>query len=260
MKYFCNKTSGYTPLLSSPSTTAPKVNGINLNPNTVVSHVADAGAFVQVEYVNAKGQYVGYIERRLLDVYIESLPRDCVDLEGLQTSDPSDAAQYIMWTPYKGGGSYRQVNMCGQICCSYLAHSSLENVLTAWEMCNPSSYNRIFGSDGIADGTAPSDLVTILKCIGIPAAEISSKDFPQYTPELVSKWNGVIVSCHIDTTRNGRLSGDGVLHWIIIVNSFLDRCGYGTVDIFNPFSNRVERYSYSEFAKSCRTPYGVIPA
>jgi hypothetical protein len=79
-----------------------------------------------------------------------------------------------------------------------------------------------------------------------------------YTPRMVAGLaNKAIVSVHIDG-QTGRLNGGGILHWVCIVDTFEDRCGYGMVDVYNPYPNRVERYSYAEFLASARAPYGIV--
>jgi hypothetical protein len=66
-----------------------------------------------------------------------------------------------------------------------------------------------------------------------------------------------VVSVYIDK-YSGRLKPSGILHWVVVTAVTPERTGYGRVEIYNPFPNRIEAYSWSEFVASAGVPYGVV--
>lgn len=129
-----------------------------------------------------------------------------------------------------------------------------------WEAKDLPFWKRVFSSPK-ARGTYPAELVSMFATHGYKAKELS-KDlelFPlgRYTPYHLSRINLPIVSVKIDA-NTGRLRGQGVGHWVTIVDVLLERTGYGFVTLYNSFPNRLEKYSWSEFILSAGTyPYGA---
>lgn len=66
-----------------------------------------------------------------------------------------------------------------------------------------------------------------------------------------------VVSVRMDKWT-GRLKPSGVLHWVVVTDVIPERTGYGGVEVYNPFPNRIEAYSWSEFLASAGVPYGVV--
>ena len=101
------------------------------------------------------------------------------------------------------------------------------------------------------------DLRIIYSCFGVNAVRIP---LPKYQPEQLAalmRDYDIISSVRMNKIT-GRLDKTGVLHWIVPVSIWLDRFGYGTIDIYNPFPNRVERYSWAEFVSSAGWVYGTM--
>lgn len=213
-----------------------------------------SGILERVAVQTSKGEVIGWMESKFLDPYIENLSKDCVDLAGIQTPDKTDAEQYIFWKT-----KIVQTNLCGQLSIARILNIPLAEVLSKWESGKPSLWKRVFGS-GRASGTGWQDLIDILSIFGVKATslELSLKNYksPQTLSTLVDH-SGIIVSVHIDGV-SGRLRGQGVLHWCVIEKVVQERVGYGSVEIYNPFCNRVEVYSWAEFIASARAPYGII--
>lgn len=257
MKYYTSF-SGYTPLQSAPAKSAAKVNGININPNTVLLATGQLQReqstginWRQVQYTDTKNKdWIGWVDDLKISPYRENFPQNCVDMSNIQTTSEVDAQQYVTWE------NKTQYNYCGQISCSYLFGVRLSDFLTTWKQKDINSYKRIHGSDMVADGTSDADLIGFFTMYGKQAKKLSG-NISTYTPETLERMTGAIVSVHINNAT-GRLEGDGTLHWVVVTKAIDERTGYGLVEIYNPFPNRIEVYSYKEFIVSARSPYGVI--
>ena len=66
-----------------------------------------------------------------------------------------------------------------------------------------------------------------------------------------------VVSVRMDKWT-GRLKPSGVLHWVVVTDVIPERTGYGGVEVYNPFPNRIEAYSWAEFTASAGVPIGVV--
>jgi hypothetical protein len=60
------------------------------------------------------------------------------------------------------------------------------------------------------------------------------------------------------SNKTGVLQPSGTLHWVVVKNVNLERYKMGTVEVYNPFMDRNEIYSYREFAASAWAPFGVV--
>lgn len=206
-----------------------------------------------VQYEAPDSTLEGWLEDKYLEPYVEAFPGFVVDMQGLDTPDPHDAAQYAIINKIK------QVNLCGELCCCKLLQVGLKDFTNVWGVRNPKLWERIFGS-GKARGTGAGELVELLACSGVIARQIDQKQYPRWTPrvlyDMLQNYE-VICGCSIDST-NGRLRGAGVGHWITPVEVIFDRQGFGSVKVYNPYPNRLESYSWTEFVASARVPFGCL--
>lgn len=234
MKYWTN---WQAPLINA--TTHKKILDVPLNAIVDVNFEGD-------EYFVSWRDNHGIMDKKYLEPFVHALPSDCVDMDDIQTPDPNDAAQYILRDGVK------QVNMCGQMCMAYLLELPLKTVLDEWQAKDPSMYQRIFRTSKKATGTSDGDLIHMLGLFGEKAHSLTMK---KYSPATLKP--SIIASCNIDG-GTGALRGAGVLHWVVVVDVVPDRQGFGWIDVFNPFQNCVERYSWREWLASTRnSPYGV---
>jgi len=60
----------------------------------------------------------------------------------------------------------------------------------------------------------------------------------------------LIAAIRIDSVA-GNLGGGRVGHWVVLDKVFPEGINRGWVEIYNPFPNKRQEYSYSEFIKSC---------
>lgn len=203
----------------------------------------------EVEYLSKGKLYTGFIEDRFMEWYLQNMPNNIVDLSPIQTIEPYDGEQYVIWDGKK------QYNMCGQICVASILGIPLEELLTQWKEKDPVFYKRIMGGNG---STTSEDLIKLLGLFGRTSSRLT---IPKYTPrlfsELVRENVGVIVSVHLNTVT-GALNGSGVLHWAKVLEVYPERLDMGQVLVYNPFGNAEEWYGWREFLATTRSVYGVV--
>jgi len=157
----------------------------------------------QVEYVSNGKPLVGFIEDRFMEYYVQWLPYDLVDMGGLQTPEPNDPQQNIILDGKK------RVNMCGQMCVSYVIDKPLDEIFNVWRVKDVPFYKRVMGASGT---TGNYDLIKLLGLFGRTASPLTIKKYtPRLLSELVQNTTGLIVSVHLNT-QNGSLVGAKVLH------------------------------------------------
>lgn len=194
-----------------------------------------------VEYRDRRG----WVELDYLETYAETLDRFCVDLIGIQTPEENDAQQYIIIDGKK------VVNACGMISCAFVLGMSLVDTLKNWGQTYPSHYKYVTTVEKWLTGA--NDLIAILQ--PVQAERLVMR---RYSPSGIKNLLRKAIIAVTINSYTGRLSTKGIRHWVVPVDIFLDRQGYGTIDIYNPFPNRVERYSWNEFIASAGNVNGVI--
>jgi len=254
MRYWVAHPYGYTPLKLTPAARATKL--LDLSPNAVLEGTdtmqeADGVIWRRVIYVTDKNKpnYIGWVDSGRIDPYNESLPKDCVDLSDIETPSRIDAAQYITYGKV-------QYNMCGEIALCMLLGIKLSEMLTVWQRKDATFFQRIFrwNTSKVATGTSDGDLKRLAALFGVEMQPLG-KRYPYYTPGIIGDLHNSIVSVHID--NNGNLVGGGILHWVLIRNSWQECNGWGDVEYFDPFTNRVRIRSYNLFSVSAGQPYGI---
>ena len=53
----------------------------------------------------------------------------------------------------------------------------------------------------------------------------------------------------------GGLQPTGVPHWVVVVDVHSERIGYGLVEVYSPFPNRVGSIRWQEFIASAEDPF-----
>ena len=214
-----------------------------------------------VIYETAARKYTGFVYVGFLEGYIENtdaLPKDCVVID-TATPDPNDAAQYALVHGVK------QVNLCGELCAAFLLNLPLMDVLAEWERETPDIYRRVFNwfSGKQARGTGPAEIQSMLAAFSTSSTLLSTLLFDPVLGRTRYTVSGLkrlacraVVSVKIDK-YSGRLKPSGILHWVVVTDVIPERTGYGGVEVYNPFPNRIEAYSWSEFIASAGVPYGV---
>lgn len=177
-----------------------------------------------------------------------------------QTDSPQDAAQYMVWL------NQVQYNLCGELCVCYIAHADLGAMLTDWKVKMQSVFNRIFYG-GRSRTTGLPDLENMLSLFGYPAPSVRLDaglrdpilERALVTParmESMLQLHQAIVGVKIESYL-GRLKPSGIGHWVVLENVYPHGINGGHVEIYNPFTNQMEGYSWAEFTASMGAPLGL---
>jgi len=158
----------------------------------------------------------------------------------------------------------KQTNLCGEFCVAFIVKDSINAVLETWKKDQPLLYADIIGNN---KPTGPNHLITILKSYGYNndgdiigfSAVLGDPYTRQYLPSpgriaKMLETHFLIAGVTIDG-RTGKLRPpDAVPHWVVVdkiipVGRNAGGNG-GWVELYNPFLNGWEEYSYSEFANA----------
>lgn len=158
------------------------------------------------------------------------------------TFDTKDAAQYM----YRKGT--KQYSLCGEFCVAYvLGVSNIDTFLDNWEAKDLKWYQQVF-KNGLGRTTGIYDLEKMLAVYDVVTP---CQRFTLATPEFFSeklKLQKSIVGVQIDYT--GYLVGKGIPHWVVLDRITVIDKNHAIVDIFNPYTNALEPYSWKEFMTS----------
>ena len=212
-----------------------------------------------VTYRTVSRTYAGFVYVGFLEGYTEALPKNCVQI-GSATADPNDAEQYALIH------GVRQVNLCGELCAAYLLGVSLEDVLAEWQRAEPKIYQSVFNlfSSKQARGTGAAEVQSMLAAFerySVSLASVLTDPIlakARYTVSGLKAIAGRAVASVRMDKWTGRLKPSGVLHWVVVTDVIPERTGYGGVEVYNPFPNRIEIYSWAEFTASAGVPIGVV--
>ena len=140
---------------------------------------------------------------------------------------------------------------------------SIDTVLEFWKGVQPDLYYSILGGNN-NEPTGPDDLITILKAYGYGNEDYSfyrpgSQEFfglaPGRDADVVGKTHFLLAGVNIHGTT-GSLQPSGVPHWVVVTKitprGNLVGGNGGWVELYNPFPNRWEEYSYREFMDAFR--------
>ena len=203
----------------------------------------------------------GWVLDFYLDDYNEDFPNnnDIVKIENPTQNPNNNAKQYMMWEKTE------QNNMCGELCVAYIVkkeieETSLESVLEKWKQApnkGPFSYNL----EKIKEGLIKEHLNDILQVYDVLKGQCQPID------SLLAEWNAALNAASVLEKLKDKLKthylialvtidGKGALipkaekikHWVVVEE--ITRNGWG-VKLYNPFSNKLQKYSLGEFASSC---------
>jgi hypothetical protein len=208
----------------------------------------------------------GWVEEIYLDDYVEDFPKDEVKILN-PTPEITDAAQYM-----KLNGE-TLFNMCGELCVAYIVKndlnplSSIEAVLENWKNFKiKGSFS--YSQKTIREGTTANHLKDIFQAYGYTnpgdifdltsAEKEHSLDRASMQAMLGSHYLVARVKCNLGLRAAGELvsinqgSGrDERNHWVV-VNQITHNGN--RVEIYNPFPNKREAYSFNEFFYACTAP------
>lgn len=215
--------------------------------------------WVEVIYSTSTKTFRGFTYEPFLESYDTADHPQVIPIPH-QTDTPQDAAQYVVWF------NQVQYNLCGELCVCYLAHVDLIDLISEWGVKAPSVFNRIFYG-GKSRGTGIPDLNDMLSLYGYPMPSVVLADGLRdpilgralVTParmESMLQLHQAIVGVKIETSL-GRLKPSGTSHWVVVNQVFPKGINNAMVEIYNPFTNELEGYSWAEFTASMGAPLGL---
>lgn len=199
-------------------------------------------------------------QNRFLNFRVESLPKFQVTIE--KPNPTYKAAQYLDIDGKK------KTNLCGQFCVSFLVKDSIENVLKRWKEVQPRLYES---SVGVNEGTGTFDLATILRIYGYNndgdlidfVKGLTDPHLKKYlhSPGRIAKMLEkylLIVGVNIDGNTGKLKPGNEVRHWVVVNKISPAENHGGWVELYNPFQNCWEEYTYREFERSVGTQWAGL--
>ncbi len=243
--------------------TAPNGNKIaDIPPGTIVSPTGNQQSLVLLGHQTlwseiTLGGRTGWVNDAYLEDYAEKFQNEVVIAN--PTPDPNDAAQFMF---VEGGLKH---NLCGELCVAFSVRVEIDLVLKKWKLGNLDAYNQILA--GPKDNTTGAGtLEGILNLYGYTRAQGHILDFKSgltdpvigYQPspgrfKKMLETHRLIAGVNIDA-GTGKLRGAGIGHWVVLDKiTPIGRNGGngGWVELYNPYPNRREEYSYDEFTSSC---------
>lgn len=193
------------------------------------------------------------------DAYLEDLVEKYPDFVvhiPHPTADPTDAAQYMI---LDGRVKY---NMCGELCVAFIGGDDIETFVEKWKAVSPTYHKwALFGSNDKPTGIDALD--SMLKVYGHPTPSLTFKAgltdpyigfriSPGRLQRMLETYY-LIAGVRIDGVT-GKLRGQGIGHWVVLDKITPNGINGGWVEIYNPFPNKRQEYSYDEFINACGGP------
>lgn len=216
--------------------------------------------WTEVIYQTSLRTYRGWTYSGFLEDYDPAEHLPVVAIEN-PTPNPQDAAQNAILF------GQTQYNLCGQLCVAYLAGVSLETMLNVWGVKAPTVFNRIFyGGRGRTTGIP--DLQSMLTAFDFSTPAQPFQDALRdpvlertlVTPGRVARLlqeRRAIIGVSIEGAL-GRLKPSGIPHWVVLEQVHPRGINDAVVEIYNPYTNQMEIYSWAELIASMGTyPHGL---
>lgn len=209
--------------------------------------------YSEVIFITRLKTWMGWVRKDYLEELVYEYPSENVFLSSVQTPYPYDAAQYII--AYNG----TLYNLCGEGCVAWIFNNNIIEFLNAWQSRPVSFFNRIiYGGKSLPTGIG--DLKNMVLTYGATTWDFSEKIdtvSPGNLMRVLDEGYKLIIGCKISSIK-GNLQGSGIPHWIVVTKVTPDGIDNGWVEIYNPYSDRRERYSWREFRNSIGNPYGIF--
>jgi len=162
------------------------------------------------------------------------------------TESDSDAAQNMFHDGVK------QYNLCGQFSVAYCMRAragtkNIDDFMEHWELTDLPWWKTIFRNK-LARTTGVYDLQKMLASFDPVVMKWSEVkvDPVVFSDTLVKYW--LITGVKIDHT--GYLVGSGIPHWVVVETIDVTDKNHAIVDIYNPYTNIIEPYSWRELMTS----------
>lgn len=234
--------------------------------------------WMKATFWTSKGQQTGWVRELLFDDYNDVFSKPEVEIPGAPgdpsdpfpyaTTNPNDPAQYMVLGKDARGTELVKYNLCGEICVAFVVGVGMKQFLLDWKNVPNSLYQWTLG--GTSDKqTDASVLKNMLFAYGYTTANGNVINFSDsingpifagqnITPGRFQKFletHYLIANVAINKFT-GRLIPDEpnqpnrTNHWVVLDKVMPNNTEYGRVELFNPFNNRRQEYSYNNFIAS----------
>lgn len=235
-------------------------------------------AWLKVIYRNSKGPQTGWIRETLFDDYVEPFPNSEVEIPNPPTDptdpfpyatlNPNDPAQYMVLGKTVRGEELVKYNLCGEICVAFVMGVGMKQFLNDWKNVTGSLYQWTIG--GASDKQTDASLLkNMLFAYGYSTANGNIINFSDslngpvfegqnITPGRFQKFleTHYLIANVVINKFTGKLIADDpnkvnwTHHWVVLDKVMPNNTEYGRVELFNPFTNRRQEYSYKSFINS----------
>jgi hypothetical protein len=206
-----------------------------------------------------------------LETLLEKFKDFAVDIpEKFRNPNPARASQYIFWKD-----NQEKHNLCGEFCLAFIGGENIETFLDKWAEKDFPAYKRfVIGNQP----TLINDIKSMLKIYYGDAPHVEFKeglmalspalklnDINSYmTPGRMKRMlEDHYLIAHVGL-REGRLctkaggANTYVGHWILVDKIEPEGVDRGWVEVYNPYPNKRQMYSYTEFKKFCANQYNGL--
>jgi hypothetical protein len=218
----------------------------------------------EVLYKNKKGEEVkGWLMDGFLEDVVESpnLSAGVVPIPNA-TPDPTDPAQFMEWD----SKTVTKTNMCSELCVAFIGGDDIVTFLRKWE-----KHDNVFYPWAVK-GNSNKPLMwfhidKMLEVYGYPKHNLKLKDGLTdpgigFAP-TPGRFKKMLETCYLIANvridSSGKLvskeNNQGVGHWVVLDKITPYGVNRGRVEIYNPYPNRREEYSYADFIRSCAPTY-----
>lgn len=231
--------------------------------------VTDKNGFVwsEVVFKDEKNQEIqGWIKDSSLEDVIENFIEGVVSIPpNLLSPNPLDAIQNLLleWESKE----VIKTNLCGEFCVAFVGGDDIETFLNKWK-----NYDKLYYPWAIGGKNNQAlfwyNLDKMLEVYGHKSPNPKFKDKlsdpgigfaptpGRFQRQLETRY--LIANVRIETPSGKLVSkekNEGVGHWVVLNKVTPYGINRGRVEIYNPYHNRMEEYSYSDFIRSVAPTY-----
>jgi hypothetical protein len=215
-----------------------------------------SGDMSEVSYWSSNKILYGWIYTDYIEEIIQDFSSDAVIITD-PTPNPNDANQYAVID------GKIQYNLCGVLSVAWLANVSDSDVMTKWQALPNSLYKSSF-KDGLLQPLGIPALKEMLGIYSISTLPLSQSLYSKpagralLSPVRLQNLGRCIIGVKISGT-DGELKATGTPHWVVVESIEPDEVNAGWVVIYNPFPNKLQRYSWRQFEASIGSnPFGLV--
>lgn len=237
---------------------------VTIPPNQQKFTDKNDAVWAEIVYKNSKGEDVhGWVKDGMIENVAENPKfKEAEVLIPHPSKNPTDPAQYMMWD----SETVVKTNMCSELCVAFIGGDDIETFLRKWE-----KHDNLWYPWGVkGDKNKALDVRAInvmLEVYGYPSPNLKFKDGltdpgigfkpspSRFKKQLEARY--LIVNVRIDSSGKliSKEEGKGPKHWVVLDKITPYGVNRGRVEIYNPYPNRREEYSYADFIRSCAPTY-----